>query len=70
MVARLTTSQFVTAPKRREGCVARGFGLTTSQFVTAPKQTLLRIVGVGGLTTSQFVTAPKLTYSLMRLTPV
>ena len=34
----LTTSQFVTAPKRPFGIVDALRCLTTSQFVTAPKQ--------------------------------
>ena len=36
-MARLTTSQFVTAPKPVAGHGGHGAGLTTSQFVTAPK---------------------------------
>ena len=34
---RLTTSQFVTAPKRSSDRQLRQRSLTTSQFVTAPK---------------------------------
>ena len=35
---RLTTSQFVTAPKRATEYLERVKRLTTSQFVTAPKR--------------------------------
>ena len=34
----LTTSQFVTAPKRTQGQTVIKVCLTTSQFVTAPKR--------------------------------
>ena len=58
----LTTSQFVTAPKRSVGMVMTQTGLTTSQFVTAPKRRLTLAMISKGLTTSQFVTAPKRLY--------
>ena len=38
-MSRLTTSQFVTAPKPHLGQYALYGGLNTSQFVTAPKTT-------------------------------
>ena len=37
LAARLTTSQFVTAPKPADATLEDVSGLTTSQFVTAPK---------------------------------
>ena len=55
----LTTSQFVTAPKRTQGQTVIKVCLTTSQFVTAPKPLPAQVPHVDGLTTSQFVTAPK-----------
>ena len=41
---RLTTSQFVTAPKRAPKPDIEVNCLTTSQFVTAPKPLLLLVV--------------------------
>ena len=55
----LTTSQFVTAPKRTQGQTVIKVCLTTSQFVTAPKRFWSAQRSALGLTTSQFVTAPK-----------
>ena len=55
----LTTSQFVTAPKRTQGQTVIKVCLTTSQFVTAPKHEDGTSIVSNGLTTSQFVTAPK-----------
>ena len=55
----LTTSQFVTAPKRSARVFQASAGLTTSQFVTAPKLQSGVTRTTESLTTSQFVTAPK-----------
>ena len=55
----LTTSQFVTAPKRMVIYGPATSRLTTSQFVTAPKRRIVQNNVKTGLTTSQFVTAPK-----------
>ena len=59
LLAGLTTSQFVTAPKPLSVTRHAAFSLTTSQFVTAPKQVYQRHITTFRLTTSQFVTAPK-----------
>ena len=61
---RLTTSQFVTAPKQLGERIADRDRLTTSQFVTAPKLGDRGALQHRGLTTSQFVTAPKLFFIL------